>query len=96
MRIRWHKWCGLALFGSACSLNPQPELPLTVGSNDSGGASASAGSSNTAGSSANAAGSGAIDLPCAGGSVGGFPPEIGEAGASGEGGASGDAGAGPR
>lgn len=28
MRIRWHKWWLVALASSACTLNPQPDLPL--------------------------------------------------------------------
>jgi hypothetical protein len=28
MRIRWHKWWLVALTSSACTLNPQPDLPL--------------------------------------------------------------------
>jgi hypothetical protein len=37
MRISWHKWWLVALASTACSLNPQPDLPLDTRS--SGGAS---------------------------------------------------------
>ena len=87
MFTRWHKWCWLALVGSACTLNPQPYLP---GSADVPGSNASAGGSAlgaTAGGSA--AGSSAINPPGSGGSGG----SGGDAGANSEAGANGEAGA---
>jgi hypothetical protein len=90
MRLRWHKWWLIALAGTACTLNPQPDLPL--GANDSSGA----GASGTSGSGVNTStGSGAAGASAGGGSSLSVPT-VGEAGATegaAEAGANGDAGA---
>jgi hypothetical protein len=44
MRARWHKWWLVALASTACSLNPQPDLPM--GARVSGGTSSGAGGSS--------------------------------------------------
>jgi hypothetical protein len=85
MRLRWHKWWLVALASTACTLNPQPDLPLRPGG-DSSNAGASGSGANTS------TGSGASE----GGSAGASVPAVGEAGATegaAEAGAGDDAGA---
>jgi len=100
MQIRWHSCWLLALAVSACTLNPQPELPVAPAApSDNPG---SAGSRNGVGAPTSAAGSagaaavpgGPIVSPGAGGASAAGDGANGEAGAVGaEAGASGEAGA---
>jgi hypothetical protein len=106
MRARWHKWLVAALLGSACSLNPQPDLPLTSrGDSGSTGTSAGASSSTTTGGttgiivggggSLGAGGSGPATVPADAGPSEAGASGTGEAGESGVGGEAGAAGAAP-
>lgn len=89
MRARWHKWWLVALAGTACTLNPQPDLP-GADRGTSGGGDDGVGINTPPGGGAttSTADGGALTVP-----VTGTSGEGGEAGARGEAGASGEAGA---
>lgn len=81
MRSRWLKWWLLGLLGSACVLNPQPDLPSgasgqpSPGDNHAGGRSAGGGQST----GSNSGGSLAVNPGVAGSGV-----DIGAGGDHGE------------
>jgi hypothetical protein len=87
MRIRWHKWWLVALASTACTLNPQPDLPM-----DTRGAGGASGGTDIVvapgGPQTGTGNSGA--LPPGGASAGGAngaAPDAGTVDSAGEGGA---------
>jgi hypothetical protein len=99
MRIRWHKWWLLGVLGSACTLNPQPEIPVVPSGNDSAQPAAGAGPISGQGGVSPGGGSpsAAIGSPgtAAGGSANfGFAGAAGESAVFGDAGEAGTAGAG--
>ena len=73
MRLRWHKWWLLALWASACVLNPHPDIPREFSHGDPNASGDGAGASNSGGSagSGNGAPSGGAFPTSPGGANGG-------------------------
>lgn len=86
MRARWHKWWLVALASTACTLNPQPDLPGgEPGRGASNGSAGGAGVDTPPDTGTSTGGAGILTAPTTGDEGG-----VGEAGASGEAGATSD------